>query len=216
VINIVIVGAGGFGREVLQYVRDTFELGVTHTVRGFIDDSAERVEPASLNQRILGTTSSYEPAEDDRFIIAVGDPARRMELAARLTARGVQFLSVIHPRAYIASSARLGTGCVVSPFATIGANAVLGDHVVLTYYSSVGHDARIGDCTALSPYSVTNGGTTLGAAVFLGSHATVNPLRRVGDGTKIAAGSIVYRNVSEHMLAMGNPAKARPLLRSSV
>jgi sugar O-acyltransferase (sialic acid O-acetyltransferase NeuD family) len=215
-IDIVIVGAGGFGREVLQYVSDAFDLGVTHRVRGFLDDSATTVEPASLNQCILGTTRSYVPAGNDRFIIAVGQPALRLEIAQRLAERGAQFLSVIHPLAYVAATASLGTGCVLSPFATVGANAVLGDHVVLTYYSSVGHDAVVGDCTALSPYSVTNGGSRLGTAVFLGSHATVNPLRQVGDATKIAAGSIVYRDIPAHMLALGNPAKARPLLRLEV
>jgi sugar O-acyltransferase (sialic acid O-acetyltransferase NeuD family) len=214
--DIIIVGAGGFGREVLQYIHDSFEIGTTHTVKGFLDDSATSVEPASLNQVILGTTDSYEPARNDRLVIAVGKPELRRELACRLAARGAQFLSVIHPLAYVAGTAHLGEGCIVSPFATVGANATLGNHVVLTYYSSVGHDARVGDCSALSPYSVANGGSHLGEAVFLGTHATVNPLKRVGDSARVAAGSIVYRDVSPRMLALGNPAKARPLLHASM
>lgn len=212
--DIVIVGAGGFGREVLQYVNDTFAIGTTHSVKGFLDDAAISIEPASLNQKILGTINDYQPAETDRFVIAVGKPELRLQLAARLAARGAQFLSVIHPLAYVAGSASLGTGCVVSPFATVGANATLGDHVVLTYYSSVGHDATVGACSALSPYSVANGGSYLGEAAFLGTHATVNPLKRVGDSARVAAGSIVYRDVPPHMLALGNPAKARPFINS--
>ena len=207
--DIVIVGAGGFGREVLQYLKD---IHGEDPVKGFLDDVLTEVEPASLGQSIIGKISDYVPAEDEYFVLAIGNPVLRFKLARELSDRGAQFISVIHPQAYIASSATLGNGCIVAPFATIGANAILGDHVVLTFYSSVAHDAVVGDATALSPHSVSNGGTRLGIAAFLGTAAIVNPTRSVGDFAKVAAGSVVYRDVPPKSLASGNPARSRPLL----
>lgn len=207
--QFVIVGAGGFGREVLQYLKD---IHGHDPVRGFLDDSATAVEPASLGQRVLGTVSEYRPQQHDRLVLAVGNPVLRLRLARSLTERGARFASVIHPQAYVASSAELGTGCIIAPFATVGANAILAEHVVLTFYASVAHDAQVGTAAALSPHSVANGGARLGVASFLGTAAIVNPARQVGDFAKVAAGSVVYRDVPARSLAAGNPARARPLL----
>lgn len=170
------------------------------------------VEPPSLGQRILGRTTDWQPAPDERFVLAIGNPVLRWRLARELTERGARFETIIHPMAYVASTASIGTGCIIAPFATVGANSSLSEQVLLTYYASVAHDAQVGAGSALSPHSVANGGSRLGTATFLGTAAVVNPGVTVGDHAKVAAGSIVYRNVPERSLASGNPAKARPLL----
>lgn len=205
----IIVGAGGFGREVLQYLKD---IHGDDPVRGFLDDHAATVEPATLNQHVLGDISSYRPQDGDQLVLAIGNPGLRLRIARTLSDRGAKFATVIHPLAYVASSAEIGTGCIIAPFATVGANARLADHVVLTFYASVAHDAVVGEATALSPHSVANGGARLGTASFLGTAAIVNPTRSVGDFAKVSAGSIVYRDVPAKSIAAGNPARSRPLL----
>jgi sugar O-acyltransferase (sialic acid O-acetyltransferase NeuD family) len=215
-IDVVIVGAGGFGREVLQYVRDTYDPVSDVRVKGFLDDDPDAARHIDLGVPVLGTTGDYEPAPADRLLIAVGEPSLRRSLRERLHDRGARFFSLIHPLAYVAPTARVGVGCIISPFATVGTLADIGEHVALTFYASVGHDASVCSYTVLSPHSVTNGGSTLGEAAFLGAHAVVNPLRRVGDGAKVAAGSVVYHDVPAGVIALGNPAKHRPLLLRSV
>jgi sugar O-acyltransferase (sialic acid O-acetyltransferase NeuD family) len=211
--TIIIVGAGGFGREVLQYVLDSIDPA-TYRVKGFLDDYKESLQPASLGFSVLGTTAGYSMTDHDRFVLAIGEPQQRRVIAQRLTRRGAQFLTVVHPLAHVAKTARLGAGCILAPFAAAGACAELGDHVALTFYASIGHDARVGNCCALSPYSVSNGGTILEECVFLGTHAVVNPLKRVGSGSRIAAGAVVYRDVPANSLAAGNPAKILPILQA--
>lgn len=209
--RVVIVGAGGFGREVLQYVRDTFAGDRSVTVKGFLDDAPPDLRPFALGVPVLGDTSTYHVEPDDRFVVAIGDPATRRRLVERLASRGATFMSVVHPLAYVSAAATLGTGCIVAPYATVGAHATIGDHTVLTFYASVGHDARVGSYCAFSPHAVTNGVTRIGDEVFLGAHAVVNPLKAVGDRAKVAAGAVVYRAVPANTFAVGNPAKARPL-----
>lgn len=208
--DVVIVGAGGFGREVLQYVRDTFGDADGVRVKGFLDDQRPNLDRFGLDVPVLGTTHAYEPAPTERIVIAVGSPSIRASLAERFGARGARFLTVVHPLAYVASTASIGEGCVIAPFATVGSHASVGDHSVLTFYASVGHDARVGRSCALSPHAVTNGGSILEDEVFLGAHAVVNPLQRVGHGSKVAAGAVVYRSVPTGSLAVGNPARTRP------
>jgi sugar O-acyltransferase (sialic acid O-acetyltransferase NeuD family) len=213
--EVILVGAGGLGREVMQYVLDTVDPK-THRIKGFLDDFKDRLKPDSLDSPVLGTTTEYHLTEADWFLLAIGDPHQRMKIAERLTARGARFLTLVHPLAHVARTARLGEGCIVGPFATVGAYAQLGNHVALTYYASVGHDARVGDCCALSPYAAANGGTILEPCVFVGTHAAINPMKRIGRGAKVAAGAVVYRNVPAHSLAAGNPAKIWPILKADM
>lgn len=209
--HVVIVGAGGFGREVLRYVLDTYGSDPGYAVKGFLDDRPPDLSSFGLPYPVLGDTRSYQPENDDRVVIALGEPKLRAMMAERFGALGAHFLTVVHPMAYVSASATVGQGCIVAPFATIGAHASLGDHSVLTFYASIGHDAKVGRCCALSPHSVTNGGSRIGDRAFLGAHAVVNPMQSVGDGAKVAAGAVVYRPVPANALAAGNPAKPRPL-----
>ena len=209
-MNVIVVGASGFGRELLQYVHDAHKSTPGVTIKGFLDDDPARLDSVGkvIGVGIVGDTRTYSIESDDRFIISVGDPGLRQMLAERLARRGARFLSIVHPTAYVAPTARIGQGCIVGPFVNVGSYVELQDHVLLNLYSAAGHDARIGAFCVFSPYSVANGGSSLAARVFLGTHAAVTPNVRVGAGSKVAAGAVVYRDVPERSLATGNPAKA--------
>ncbi|MCA1788541.1 MAG: hypothetical protein LC667_01430 [Thioalkalivibrio sp.] len=172
--GLVIVGAGGFGREVLQYAYDVGSVDRSLYVKGFLDDTVTDLTAFGLDVVVLGDTRSYHPTSSDRLVIAVGEPSLRAALARRFEERGAVFATIVHPLAYVSAAARVGVGCVVAPFATVGAAARRDE-------------------------------------VFVGSHAVVNPLKSVGDRSKVAAGSVVYRSVPPDSIASGNPAKARPL-----
>ena len=209
--SIVLVGAGGFGREVLQYVEDALRDSPEYLVKGFLDDNEGYEGDTVGSVPVLGDTSSYDIRPTDRVIVTIGNPVDRLKVARRLEARHASFLTIVHPRAYVADSATLGPGCVVAPFATIGAEAAVGAHSFLTFAASVAHHATVGSACGFSPYSVANGGSVLGDAVFLGTHAVVNPYQKVGGGSKIAAGAVVYHDVPPGVMAVGNPARVRPL-----
>lgn len=208
--HVVVVGAGGFGSEVLGYLRDSFP-SETHRPAGLLDDrpDPERIEAFGLPY--LGTLGSYVPDERDRLVVAIGEPRARMNAVRRLDARGARFLTVVHPKAYVAASAQIGEGCIIAPFAAVGAGAVLGKQVQLHFFASAAHDTIIGDGSAVSPYVAVNGGAALGEGVFLGTRVTINPGKRVGAFAKVTAGSVVYQDVPPGAIASGNPAKSRVL-----
>ncbi|MCC7053594.1 MAG: acetyltransferase [Gemmatimonadaceae bacterium] len=204
-MRLIIVGAGGFGREVLQYVRDR---GVDEVV-GFVDDRAESVLAAPGLPPWLGSLETHVLDAAAQYVIGIGKPSVRAAIASRLEAAGAVFGSVVHPTAYVPPTATLGRGCVVAPGAHVGPYAVLGDHAVLNVLASVGHDACIGRATVFSPYAVINGAAQLGDEVFLGTHATVLAGVRVGTGAQVSAGAVVYREVEAYALAQGDPARSR-------
>lgn len=209
IIRLIVVGAGGLGREVREYARDVFGDGFEFA--GFLDDRPpppgtpehERAQP------VLGPIREHRPSSDERFLMAIGEPSARMALVAHLQGLGAVFETLVHPRAHVASNATIGLGSLVAPFATVGAGAQVGKFAHLHFYASAAHDTVIGDHASLSPYSVANGQAVIGVGGFLGTRATVNPTKRVGAYAKVTAGSVVYQDVPDHAIAFGNPAKSR-------
>jgi sugar O-acyltransferase (sialic acid O-acetyltransferase NeuD family) len=214
-IAIVLVGAGGLGREVLNYVLEAIRPSPHMRVKGFLDDNLSALSPYRCEFPILGSILDYPIQPQDRFVMTIGECVTRAELIRKLEARGARFITIIHPTAYVAANATVGDGCIVGPFCAIGSDVRVGDHVLLTSYSSLAHDSVSHSFVVLSPYSTANGGAILEEGVFLGTHAAINPLIRIGAWSKVASGSIVYRDVPPNCLALDNPAEVRPLLRRS-
>ena len=212
---IVLVGAGGLGRDVLNYVLEAIRPSPHMRVRGFLDDNPGAFRPDRCEFPLLGSILDYAIEPQDRFVMAIGDCVKRAELIRKMEARGARFITIIHPTAYVAPNATVGNGCIVGPFSAVGSDARVGDHVLLTWYSSLAHDSIAHSFAMLSPYSTANGSAILEEGTFLGTHAVIHPKIRVGAWSKVASGSVVYRDVPPNCLASGNPAKAIPLLGTS-
>ena len=204
--DLVIVGAGGFGREVYQWARAAFDPG-SHRIKGFLSNRPDDLAGKGIDAPLLGDPDSYAVAAGDRFLAAVGSPSVRRALVERLAARGARFETLVHPTAVVAPTARIGEGVVLCPFATVSDAVILGDFAMLNFYASAGHDARIGRYATLSPYATVNGFAALGDGVFLGSHATVTAGRMLGDGARVSANVAVHADVPARTLVYGPPAK---------
>jgi sugar O-acyltransferase (sialic acid O-acetyltransferase NeuD family) len=188
-LRIVVVGAGGLGRCVAQYLEDARAAGAPEQFAGFLDD---RTNASTQRPRdglaIVGTPDQPPTGAVDRSIVAVASPEARRQLAERVAAAGGRFQSFVHPRAYVAPSARLGIGCVVGPLAFIGPYAELGEHVFVNAHAFVDHDTRIGPFSYLAPHSVIGGHATLGERVFLEPHALVEHGVHVPTCMRVRAG----------------------------
>jgi sugar O-acyltransferase (sialic acid O-acetyltransferase NeuD family) len=207
--RVVIVGAGGHAREVLEILLARRAAGAPLEPVGFLDE-ASADPPATLNGLpVLGGFEWFATAERDGLsaICAVRTPSVCERLAERVRALGVPIASAIAPEAWIATTASLGEGVMVFPGVVVNANAVIGDHVTLNVSSSVSHDARIGAFGSIGPGARIAGNATLGSRCFVGMGASVIHGVRVGDGSVIGAGAVVLEDVPAGMTAVGTPAR---------
>jgi sugar O-acyltransferase (sialic acid O-acetyltransferase NeuD family) len=211
--RILIVGAGGFGREVLQWARDAWPSGCDR-IAGFL--SAEPHKAASTaSLPVLGDPSEFRPAPDDGLILAIGIPEIRRAVAERLESRGGRFLTLVHPTAVVAENASLGSGSLLCPFAIVSDSAATERCVLMNYFSSLGHDAIAGAFAVLSPYAALGGGARVAEDVFLGIHAMVAPRKTVGKGSQISANSAAMNDVPPLSLVYGVPGRIAPRIRVS-
>ena len=206
--RILIVGAGGFGREVRCWIGDTWPELAAGGV-GFLDADVSR---GGAHGPIVGDPESYEPLPGDGFVLGIGIPWVRRRVTENLAARGARFLTLVHPTAVVAPSAIIGEGTIVCPHTLVSADAMLGRCVLVNYHASVAHDAGVGDYAVLAPYATLGGFARVGADVFLGLHASVGPGRRVGDRCKVSANSCALADVPADTLVYGVPGRHGPLL----
>lgn len=208
--RLLIVGAGGLGRETYGIARHISKVPYTYVeVKGFLDD--RDFAPDSLPAPILGSVETYQPQQDDSFIVAIGDPVQRRHYAEKLEARGVRFCSLIAPETLASEYDRyLDTGCMLGFFITIAPDVSLGRHVYMPSHISIGHDVRIGDYCHIGSFTFIGGGATLGQGVTVHPKATILPGVIIGDGATIGATSVVMSNVKPGQTVFGNPALPVP------
>jgi len=205
--KLIIVGAGGCGREVLQWALAAMPYQSEWHIAGFLDDNPEALKGYETGYALLGAVSSWQPQSDEVFVCAIGSPGVKKRVALSLEERGARFATIIHPTAILATTAFLGKGVVLSPFSTVSADAVIGDHAFLNLNTSIGHDAKVGSYSTLSSYVDVTGYVKIGDSVFVGSHVAIVPKVSVGDGAFLCAGSIIMTHVKQGQKMLGNPAR---------
>jgi len=203
--DLIIAGAGGFGREALALAKTLNNIEPRWNIKGFINDIPDALDGVKCSHGIIGTIKDWQPSDNEVFVMGVSSPAGKEKIASILKSKGAQFITLIHPYAIVNEYVTMGEGCIINGRSSIGDGAILGDFVNLAG-SMVGQDAEIGDFSTTTGYAnITN--AKLGKRVFVGSHAVILNKRKVGDDAYICAGSIVFSNVKPGIKVFGNPAK---------
>lgn len=203
--RIVIIGAGGFGREMLAWLKSS-TMGEFEIV-GFLDQNKDALAGYAVGYPIIGDPESYKPEKEDHFVCALGNPKIKLRIARSIQKRGGAFFTFIHGTATIGNEVKIGEGCILCPGVVVSSDVQLGAFVTLNVYATVGHDAVIGDGCTLSAHADVTGYATLGEGVFMGTHAAVLPRAAVGDYAVVGAGSVVLKKVKPHSTVIGVPAK---------
>ncbi|MFZ4720849.1 MAG: NeuD/PglB/VioB family sugar acetyltransferase [Ilumatobacteraceae bacterium] len=212
--DIVIVGAGGLGREVLDIVDALGVAGQPVRCLGFLDDGPVRddlLAPRGIG--VLGGVRSGLPADltaGTRFIIGIGDGAVRRTIDAALTAAGWRPMTLIHPVTSAGFGCNVGDGCIQAAGARITTNVSLGRHTQLHVNVAVGHDAVLEDFVSVLPGATISGNVRLGEGVTVGTGANVLPGITVGAGAFVGAGAVVTRDVAPGVTVVGSPARPLP------
>ena len=210
---IVVVGAGGFGRETVDVI-DALNVRADEPpwlLLGVVDDAPSEQNLQRLRARNIKYLGSCDQLIAGRqrpsFVIGIGSPMVRRELAEKLELEGFEAASLVHPDASIGSETFIGDGCVILAGARLTTNITLGRHVHINPNATVGHDTIIGDYVSLNPACSISGDCTVEMGALIGVGAVVLNQLKVGSGATVGASACVVRNVSPISTVKGVPAR---------
>jgi len=211
---ILIIGAGGMGRDVM----DAVEKNGTYRIAGFIDDIIPVGSDIS-GYKILGTIADLARISKDicKGIIAIGDNWQRGKVSRKVknAAKKFHFVNVIHPLASIARNAQIGDGAILLAETIVSSNAVMGKHTLLHIGAILGHDSELQNYGCMLPGSKVGGNVRIGQYTSLGIGATVIHGIAIGSHSFIGAGATVISNIPSNVVAYGVPAIAARNRRKS-
>lgn len=212
-MDLVIIGAGGFGREVLDVVEAVDMLGASAGRRrvclGFIDDGEPDTDRLRRIGAVhLGGTDVLPDYVSARFVVGVSDPVVREQLANRAVASGLTPApALVHPEASMGADVTLGLGTVVCAGVRVTTNVRVGEHVHLNINATIGHDVTVEDYVTVNPLAAISGDVQLGRGSMVGTTACVNQGLTVGPGGMVGSGAAVIKDVTGGVTVVGVPAR---------
>lgn len=196
--SIILIGGSGHAKVIIDCICASGE-----EVFGILDDT---IPAGTMVQgvRVLGKTEDHAQYQAHRFLIAIGNNGVRRKIAEKLD---VSWATVVHPRALVSPSARLGLGTVVMPNAVINACAVVGNHCIINTGAIVEHDNVLGDYVHISPNAALGGTVTVGEGSHIGIGACVRNNIKICSGCTVGAGGAVVKDITVPGTYVGVPAR---------
>lgn len=206
-MKVTIFGAGGLAKTVFEWVEDVRESGQEFEVVGFLDGDESRWGESLMGRSVLGGIEWLSERPDVGCVVAIGNPGSRARVGVELRRLGVALPNIVHPRATVASSARMGVGNILCPNVTVGADAVIGDFVIANIGCVIGHDSEVRDFVHVGPGVYLSGHSTIGARSDMGTTSATIQGVSVGDDCVIGAGAMITKDIPKCSVAVGVPAK---------
>jgi sugar O-acyltransferase (sialic acid O-acetyltransferase NeuD family) len=207
--KVVILGAGGFAREVLDVFDACNAVGDEFDVLGFVVDPEYLLPGVLVNGRpVLGDFSWLRThAQEVEAICAVGAPEIRRRMVDKALGAEVRFCSVVHPAALVTRWVTLGEGSIITAGCVLTNQIRIGSNVIVNLDCTVGHDVAVGDFVTLAPGVHVSGNVRLEEGANIGTGACIIEKVHVGAWSVVGAGSVVIRDVPANTTAVGVPAR---------
>jgi len=204
---MLIIGAKGMAKELLEVLSVEMRLKDNEIV--FYDDmNTEEVYLYDKFKIIKNSSSAknYFESEDKRFLLGLGNPQLRKQVAEKFMDLGGELTSVISISAKIGNfNTIINKGCQIMQGVIITNDVFLGQGVLVNLNSTISHDCIIGDYTEIACNVSIPGRCNIGKNVFIGSNATLMPDISIGDNSIIGAGAVVINDVPANVKVVGNP-----------
>jgi sugar O-acyltransferase (sialic acid O-acetyltransferase NeuD family) len=205
--NLIIIGAGGMGREIFHQATLCEGYNTEYKIKGFLDDDINALRDFHGYPPVIDSIKHYIPENDDVFICSMGDVVKKKRSIDIILDKGGEFINLVHPDALIGKNVKMGKGCIILNNAFIGVECKIQDFVLIQASAIIGHDVKIGKYSRIDCQVVCVGGIELKDEVTIHSGAVINDRVIVEKGAVVGALSFVIRKVNENTTVFGNPAK---------
>lgn len=204
--KIVIIGVGGFGREVAWLIERINKVEPTWDLIGFIDDNDELKGEIIYSYPVLGNSNWLIDNKNDLYAVcAIGSAKVRRKVIDKL--QGIKFATIVDPSVIMSDSIDFGEGCIICAGTILTVDISLGNHVIINLDCTIGHDTVIKDFVTLYPSVNVSGNSYLDDCIEMGTGSQIIQGIKIGSSTIVGAGSVVVKELPCDCTAVGVPAK---------
>lgn len=207
--DLIIIGAGGLGRETIWTAERINAVSHEWNILGFIDDKPSLKDKIIDGYKVLGNSSDVAAYPDAYYVCAIGRAEVRKSAVEKIQKiHPVKFATLIDPACVCCKErSSFGEGCIICANTYITVNVKVGNHVYFGADGSIGHDSRVDDFVTCYPGVNVSGTTHIGSECEIGAGSQVIQGVSVGEKTIVGAGSVVIRDLPPDCTAVGAPAK---------
>lgn len=208
--DLYIIGAGGFGREIVWLTERINEVNPTWNIRGFIDDDESLCGSVLNGYAVLGSCDYLRSIEYEYWVIcAVANAAMRKKIIDKILCfTCIKFATLIDPDAKISRhNVSIGEGSIICAGSILTVDIRIGRHNIVNLDCMVGHDAVLKDFVTLYPSVNISGNVMVDEVVEIGVGAQIIQGKKIGRDTIIGAGAVVVKDMPPGCTAVGNPAR---------
>ncbi len=204
--KIVIVGAGGMGRETAWLIEQINVLKNEWEILGFIVDDSEFKGKVISGYTVLGDTNYLKTISEDIFVVvAIGNGKIREAVIERIENK--KFATLIHPNVNIAKTSEVGEGSIICSGAVVSIDTKIGKHCIINFNSIIAHDAILEDFVTIHVNVNISGNVKVGRYSIIGSGTSIHQKKVIGENCVIGIGSSVIKNIKDNKTALGVPAE---------
>jgi sugar O-acyltransferase (sialic acid O-acetyltransferase NeuD family) len=207
--DLVIIGAGGLGREVAQLVNDINRNEPEWNLLGFIDDDPQKIGMLFNNTPVLGDFNWFAGNTHNKVyaVCAIGNALTKKNVLQRVENFGLSYPNLIHPSVIRSDFLKLGTGLIICANSILSVNVELGNHVIINPGCRIGHDSVVRDYVSLMWDVTLSGNVVIKEGCEVGSKSVIIQQKTVGCWSIIGAGAAVVDDIPANCTAVGVPAK---------
>ena len=207
--KVVIIGAGGFGREVLDIIDACNVVEDKIEALGYVIDSQYGKPGNIVNEKpILGDFEWLERYSDEVYVTCgIGSSHLRYQLVQRALNINCRFINLIHPSAIFTRWISIGKGVVIAAGCILTNQIKIGNHVHLNLSCTIGHDVDLQDFVTLSPGVHVSGNTTIETGCYIGTGVNMVEKITISSWSIIGAGSTVVGDIPSNTTVVGVPGK---------
>lgn len=208
--KLLIIGAGGFGREIAQYIDDISKIECMYELMGFIDEDISKKGYIYNGVEVLGsidTLCDLSSKFEVYVFCAIANPADKLKMSHIIDKFNIQTINIIHPTSYIAPTVELGKNVLISPMCTITTNIRIGNYIHINPQCGIGHDTVIDNYSTLYWNVNTGGFVHIGKSCEIGSKTFIKQGISIGDNVVSGAGSVIVKNINSNVTVKGVPAQ---------
>ncbi|WP_458627289.1 acetyltransferase [Winogradskyella sp. PC D3.3] len=208
---MIIIGAKGFAKEILQIVSVDMDLHDDDIV--FFDNVSTDL-PLKIYDRFRLLTSfdavkSYlSKSEDKSFVLGLGQPKHRESLYQKFMELGAEPLTVYSKNSEVGSfDVEVGMGTSIMSGVIVTNSIEIGKGCLININATIGHDCVVGDFVEISPDVNISGHCIIGNGTSIGTSAVVIPNVKIGKNVIVGAGTVVIKDVPDNCTVVGVPGK---------